>query len=366
MIPITRPSLPPLEEYTALLEQIWASRMLSNFATFSQQFEHEAGSYLEVPHALAVASCDVGLMVVLRALELPEGSPCFLSDFTFNSTINAALWCGLRPILVDVDPATYNMSPEALGRAMAKESTSGAVLATHVFGNPCDEGALASKASAHGSYLVFDAAHAYGSLRAGAKVGSSGDAEVFSFSGTKVVTSGEGGLITTRHHWLAERVRYLRAYGFQGDYRSRRVGINGKMSELHAALGLLSIRRIEELLARRSDLLGVYREQLGDAVGWQEVSSADRSTYKDLAVDCGPARAVAEKALDEAGVQTKRYFVPLHTMGPYARFADESLPVATALHERLLCLPLYPDLAESEVELVTSTLLAHLDGPPRS
>ncbi len=330
--------------------------MLSNFAEFAQQFESDAASYLEVPHALALASCDLGLILALRALELPPGAPCFLADFTFNSTVNAAVWAGLEPVLVDVDSETYNMSPDALRAEMREVPDSGVVLATHVFGNPCDVDSLTEIAAEHGSFLVFDAAHGYGSTRNGVKVGNFGDAEVFSFSGTKVVTSGEGGLLTTRHEWLAERVRFMRAYGFQHDYMSRYIGLNAKISELHAALGVLSIRGIEDMLEMRSHVVEQYRSGLGDLVQWQNVSSSDRSTYKDLSIGFGDSRAAVEEALANAGIQTKRYFVPLHTMKPYSRFCHSEKPVSAAIHEMTLCVPLYADLDPKDLELIISTI----------
>jgi dTDP-4-amino-4,6-dideoxygalactose transaminase len=361
MIPIARPPLPPLEDYVRLLERIWESRMLSNFAEFSQLFEEQARQYLAVPHALAAVSCDIGLIITLRALELPMGAPCFVSDFTFNSTINAALWAGLTPVLVDVDPRSYNMDSTALVVEMERAPSPGVVLATHVFGNPCDVDALRAAADSHGSRLVFDAAHGYGSIRNGVQVGGFGDAEVFSFSGTKPVTMGEGGLITTPHDDVADRLRYLRAYGFQYDYRSRYIGLNAKLSELHAALATLEIEMTESIIGGRLSLVRHYRERLGDRVGWQMVRPEDRSTYKDLSVELGPSRKEVETALERADVQTKRYFVPLHTMDPYAQFSHDTKPASNALHEGLLCLPLYVDLGAADVDRICDIVIEVLD-----
>lgn len=356
MIPITRPWLPPLEEYVKLLREVWNSRMLSNFAQFSARLEKVASDYIGSPHVLAVASGDVGLMIALKALGLPPGAPCFVSDFTFNSTINSALWNGLRPALVDVDPRTFNMSAESLLEAMARHPQPGVVLATHVFGNPCDSESLKAAAREHGSFLAFDAAHAYGSLRGGKPVGTLGDVEVFSLSGTKPVTSAEGGLISTPHDWLAERVIYLRAYGFQHDYRSRFVGVNGKISELHCALGVLTLPRVETAVQRRHKIAQKYRERLGDAVGWQSVRPGDRSTYKDVAACLGGRRQEVEEALAAGDVQTKRYFLPLHFMEPYRRYADGPIPVTEHLYESTLCLPVYEEITESILDMICDVI----------
>lgn len=356
MIPIMRPWLPPLDEYVDLLQEIWDSRMLSNFATFSQRLEDVAKASLGSSHVLATSSGDVALIVTLKALEVPRGAPCFVSDFTFNSTVNAALWNGLRPVLVDIDPDTLNMSSSSLRTAMDVHQTPGVVLATHVFGNPCDTESLGVAAADHGSYLVFDAAHAYGSLHDGRPVGSFGDAEVFSLSGTKLVTSAEGGLISTPHDWLAERVVYLRAYGFQHDYRSKYVGINGKLSELHAALGVLTLPHIEAIVERHGELVNAYRRRLGDLVGWQVIGPHDRSTYKDLVIRLGGRRMVVETALEHAGVQVKRYFVPLHKMQPYSRFAFGSLAITEEVYETSLCIPIFVDIEDTAVDRICDTI----------
>jgi dTDP-4-amino-4,6-dideoxygalactose transaminase len=362
VIPIVRPWLPPLEEYVTLLERIWETRMLSNFSEFSQIFEQQAADYLKVPETRAVVSCDIGMIVTLKSLGLPDGAPCFISDFTFNSTVNAAIWAGLTPRLVDVDPLTFNMSQDSLTLAMRGQPP-GVVLATHVFGNPCDVDSLRSAADAHGSRLVFDAAHAYGSTRGGTKVGGFGDAEIFSFSGTKLVTTGEGGLIATHDPELAERITYLRAYGFQNDYISRSPGLNGKLSELHAALGTLELDFIEPLLEQRLGLLARYHERLDGLVGWQQVRNEDRSTFKDLAIDLGTGdrREAVQGALRAADVQSKRYFVPLHTMPAYERYSGSGgYPATDNLHLKLLCIPLYADLALEEVDHICELVVGAL------
>lgn len=363
MIPIVRPTLPPLEEYVAMLERIWETRMLSNFSEFAQLFEGQAASYLDVPNVRGVVSCDIGLIVALKSLELPAGAPCYVADFTFNSTANAAIWASLEPVLVDVERSTYNMSSEALFHAMEGRPP-GVVLATHVFGNPCDVDSLRAVAADHGSRIIFDAAHAYGSVRDGKRVGRFGDAEVFSFSGTKVVTMAEGGLISTLDDELAEKVTYYRAYGFQGDYISLMPGINGKVSELHAALGVLELNLIEPFLERRLSLLAHYRERLGGRVKWQRVDPGDRSTYKDLAMEFADAdeRRCVQRALTEADVQTKRYFVPLHTMPAFKRFAEPAgYPVTEQIHDVLLCVPLFNDLEVDAIDRICDVTLGALE-----
>lgn len=361
-MPFFRPDLPPLDDYVAELRAIWSSRMLSNFADYSQRLEGLSADYLGSPHVLCVVSGDIGLVLTLKALELPEGSPCFVSSFTFNSTINAAIWAGLEPVIVDADPSTFNIDAEALARGCERDGRAGVVLATHVFGNPCDADAVAAVAASYGHRVVYDAAHGYGSVRDGVHVGCLGDAEVFSLSGTKLVTSAEGGLVSTPHDWLAERLRYLRAYGFQNDYNSRYVGLNAKMSELHAALGVLTLARVEQAVARRNEIAQRYRALLGDRVGWQAVRPVDRSTHKDVCVALGDRRDDVEARLTSAGIATKRYFLPLHRMAPYAAFTQGPLPVADRTYDTTLCLPAFNDLDDRTVDHVAEVVLEGLEG----
>ncbi|MCU0269631.1 MAG: aminotransferase class I/II-fold pyridoxal phosphate-dependent enzyme [Acidimicrobiales bacterium] len=360
-IPFFRPQLPPLEDYVAELERIWSTKMLSNFADYSRRLEALATGYLGANHVLTVVSGDIGLVLALRALEIPRGAPAFVSTFTFNSTINAALWAGLRPVLVDIDPATFCLSADALSEAVQRHPEPGVVLATHTFGNPCDHAALRSVADASGSRLVYDAAHAYGSLRDGVHAGALGDAEVFSLSGTKLVTSAEGGLVSTPHDEVADRFRYLRGYGFQNDYNSRYVGLNGKISELHCALGVLTLAGVEQAVARRHEILAGYRSVLGDRVGWQAVRADDRSTYKDISLVLGDRRDAVESALAAAGVATKRYFLPLHHQDAYQRWAGDPLPAADEVYRTTLCVPAYNDLTDEQVLAIADVVAAALD-----
>jgi dTDP-4-amino-4,6-dideoxygalactose transaminase len=353
MIPITRPALPPLADYVALLEKMWATRMLSNFAEYATALEGMAAAYLGAEFVLSVSSGDVALVLALKALQLPPKTPVLVPSFTFNSTVNAILWNDLTPVFIDIDPQTFNLDPVD---AAAHAQGAGAILATHVFGNPAEIDELALVASHVDARLVFDAAHGYGSLRQGRHVGTFGDAEVFSLSGTKPVTSAEGGFFATSNPELAERFRYLRAYGFQNDYHSRYVGLNGKLSELHAGLGLLTLARIEDALTARRRHVAHYLARLAvmPGVSFQRVSPEDRSTFKDFAVlfDTGEQRDLAEVALTGAEIQTKRYFRPCHTMDAYKTYSRRPLPITDSVYRRILCLPLFEDLADDQVDMI--------------
>lgn len=357
MIPITRPDLPSLKEYEALLAEIWHSRMLSNFASFAQRLEQLTSDYLGAPSKVIVSG-DTGLILTIAALNLPPKSAVVVPSFTFNSTINAILWNGLEPVFADIDPNTFNLDPVSADEAAAQFGAK-LIMATHVFGNPADIDGLRAVADRHGARLVFDAAHAYGSLHAGQKVGTFGDAEVFSLSATKLVTSAEGGVVSTRDPDLLERITYLRGYGFQGDYNSRYVGMNGKMSELHAALGSLTLSRVEDAISVRHDLVSAYRSLLdGLSIRFQDVRAVDRSTFKDFALlfDTSADRDRVEDALARAQVQTKRYFRPCHTQDAYLEHATVDLSSTLDVHARMLCIPLFGGLTPGEVETITTSI----------
>jgi dTDP-4-amino-4,6-dideoxygalactose transaminase len=351
-IPLVRPRLPALAEYSAALERVWASQMLSNFASEAQQFEKMARAYIDHPNALAVSSCDVGLTLAVAALELPYEGEVILPSFTFNSTINCVLWNRLRPRFVDVDPLTFCLDPSAVEDSIGP--TTALILGTHVFGMACDVGRLAAVSSAHGVPLLFDAAQAFATFVDDQHVSRFGDASVFSFSGTKIVTSGEGGLATFAEKTHADQFSYLRAYGFKDDYISRYVGLNGKLSEIHAALGCLNMAKIEDEVTARARIVASYRELLSDVpVRFQQSYGATRSSQTYFAVVVEHSRDELMRYLESEGVETKPYFRPLHTMPKLREYGGSPLPVTDQLGRTVLCLPLYSGLGADDVELVS-------------
>lgn len=336
--------------------------MLSNFAKYATLFEQRAQAYLGTPRVRATSSADVGLVVALAALELPEGAEAVVPSFTFNSTVNAVLWNRLTPVFADIDEAGLTLDPGDVERRLGPRTA--VIVGTHVFGNPCDADALRALAEARRIPVVYDAAHAFGSRYRGRAAGTLGDLEVFSFSGTKLVTSAEGGLICASSDDLVRRVEYLRAYGFQTDYESHWVGLNGKISELNAALGVLTLELVETAVARRNRVAARYREQLTDVreVGFQRIDPGDRSTHKDFAILCARDRDGLERRLAEAGVQTKRYFRPAHGMRAYRRFARGALPCTESIAGRILCLPIFNEITDEQVDTVAGLVRRHFRG----
>lgn len=361
MLPVSRPSLPPLEDFERLLEDIWRSRMLSNFGKYARMFEEKAQAYLGNSWTRSLVNCDVGLVLALAALELPEGSECLVQSFTFNSTVNAILWNRLRPVFVDVDPRTLNVDAADLERRLSPSTR--ALVLTHIFGSPADLGRILPLARSRGIAVVVDAAHAYGASYRGARIGdpSLGDYQIFSFSGTKAVTSAEGGLVACGSEELCGRIEFRRAYGFQNDYVSRFLGLNAKLSELHAALACLNVDSTEKVVAARGRRAEQYRSRLSGIEGlrFQEHLPESRSTYKDFAILCPSRRDELASRLSERGIQTKKYFLPAHRMPffePYRTPADD-LADTEAVADSVLCLPMFNELTEDEAGRVADEVL---------
>jgi dTDP-4-amino-4,6-dideoxygalactose transaminase len=353
---VARPELPPLDELRAALEPVWERAWLSNFGPAALGLERLCAEYTRLPHVRAVSCADAGLVLAVAALGLPRGARAVVPSFTFPSTLHALLWNGLRPMFADVDPATWCLTPESAAPAL--RSPPAAIVGTHAFMATCDVAGLERLAGELGAALVFDAAQAYGSWIGDRHVGAFGDASVFSFSPTKVVTTGEGGLAALRDPAVAERFAALRGYGMERGAGVRAPGLNAKLSELHAALGHLTLPQVEARVAERAALAARYRARLAGAVGLQALPEGLRPTPTHVVVDAGDRRDAIAGALAAAGIETRAYFRPLHEMAPYADAERAPLPVTERLGRSLLTLPLHTGLALSDVDRVCDVVLA--------
>ena len=353
-IPLTRPTVPDPGALAEDLAKIMASGVLTN-GPYVRELESRAADYLGVRHCVAVASCTAGLMLVLRVSEL--SGDVIVPSFTFAATAHAVAWNGLRPIFADIEPKTLTLAPDAVERSVGVRTS--AILATHLYGTPCDVDGLGELANKHGLHLFFDAAHAFGSLHSGIPVGRFGDAEIFSLSPTKVVVAGEGGLIATNDDRLAERCRIGRDYGNPGDYDCQFVGLNARMSEVNAAMGLASLQGIDERIERRNALANIYRAELRGLPGltFPSVPEGHRSTFKDFTIVVDPdvfsmnAESLAG-ALAAIGIDTRRYYAPpVHAMRAYRTLngGTLSLPVTEEMAAKVLTLPMWSEMADAQV-----------------
>lgn len=360
-LPLARPPVGRPDAVAAAVAPILESGMLTN-GPYVRELEKQAADYLGVRECVAVSSCTAGLMLVIRALGL--SGEVIVPSFTFAATAHAVAWNGLRPRFTDIDPETLTLSPTEAFRMIGVRTS--AILATHVFGTPCYVEALATVANRVGIALLFDAAHAFGSLHGGVHVGGFGDAEVFSLSPTKVLTSVEGGIIATNNDLLAERCRVGRDYGNPGDYDCRFVGLNARMSEIHAAVALDSLEDLEPRIASRNRVAALYRTGLSGIRGlsFPEVPATDRSTFKDFTVlvdadEFGIDAAAAAEALAAEGVETRRYYSPpVHSMKSYRSLSglNGRLDVTERVSRQVLTLPLWSGMTDAEISGVARAI----------
>jgi dTDP-4-amino-4,6-dideoxygalactose transaminase len=305
-------------------------------------------------------------MLVFKALGI-EGE-VILPSFTFFATAHSALWSRLRPVFADCDPQTWTLSPEDAERKIT--SRTAAILGVHLYGNPCEIETLSRIASRRGLKLVFDAAHAFGSAYQGRPVGQFGDAEVFSLSPTKLLVAGEGGLVTTNDAALAKRVGAGRNYGDAGNYDPELLGLNSRMTEFNAAVGLAGLPMVDAKVARHNLIAAEYTRMLGSLVGFQTVRPGNLSSYKDFSVHidagaCGISRDELRAALAAQNIETKTYFDPaVHQQRlyrPFSRSARGSLRRTERLAAGILSLPIYHGLP---LETVARVALAIREAIP--
>jgi dTDP-4-amino-4,6-dideoxygalactose transaminase len=295
--------------------------------------------------------------MVLRALGLT--GEVIVPSFTFFATAHAVLWNGLRPVFADCDEETWNVSPFDVEQKISERTS--AILAVHLYGNPCDVEALARLASRKHLKLIFDAAHGFGSQYRRHPVGQFGDAEVFSLSPTKLLVAGEGGLVTTNDATLARAIRGMRNYGDLGVYDPEWLGMNARMPEFNAALAIAGLPLLKAKIARRNWIANKYTSLLSQLPGlrFQKVPPEHVSTHKDYSIHVtaetfGMCRDTLAEALLAEGIETKKYFYPpLHKQKLYASFhrpEQAGLDRTNLITEGILSLPMYESLPESTVE----------------
>jgi len=350
-LPITEPTVPLSAPILKRYREILNSRMLTNGPTVLE-FESAAARYIGVKHAVAVSTCTNGLILTMKSMGLK--GEVILPSFTFHATAHACVWNGLTPVLVDCDPETYTIDPEQVERAITPSTC--AIIGVHIFGCPAKVDVLEDIARKRGLKLIFDAAHALGSLYKGRKVGGFGNAECFSLSPTKLVTAGEGGLVATNDDELARRLRVGRNYGDSGNYDCEFSGLNARMSELHAALGLESLKMLEKNIARRLKLVRTYARRLAKipGVSLQAIPDGSRTTFKDFSIlvdaqTFGLTRDRLYEALSAENIMVKKYFYPpVHWQKLFkeCRRVPESLPNTELVSLNALSLPLSSHMSE--------------------
>jgi dTDP-4-amino-4,6-dideoxygalactose transaminase len=359
---VTQPFLPPFEEFTPYLKQIWENKVLTNGGPYHQQLEKELCEYLEVKHISLFTNATIGLVTALQALRIT--GEVITTPYSFVATAHSLLWNGIKPVFVDVDPDTLNLDPAKIEGAITPQTT--AIMPVHCYGHPCDVDAIQKIADNYNLKVVYDAAHAFGVKCHCGSVLNHGDLSVLSFHATKVFNTFEGGAIISPDEKTKVRIDQLKNFGHVGETNVVAPGINGKMSEINAAFGLLQLKHIDDALARRKIIDHAYREQLKGVQGIHCLNDSGETlanyAYFPILVreDYPISRDDLNQRLKNAGINPRRYFYPLITEFPMYRGLPsanpENLKHASAASEQILCLPIYPDLSLDVVEKISNLI----------
>ena len=359
---VTQPHLPPLEEFIPYLERIWESKILTNGGPFHQQLERALCEYLGVDHLALFANGTIALVTALQALRIT--GEVITTPYSFVATAHSLLWNGIKPVFVDIDPHTLNMDPNKIEAAITPQTT--AILPVHCYGHPCDMEAIQKIADIYNLKVIYDAAHAFGVQDRQGSVLQHGDLSVLSFHATKVYNTFEGGAIVCPDAKTKQRINHLKNFGFVDEVTVVAPGINGKMSEINAAFGLLQLQHTEKALARRREIDATYRRLLNGVKGIRCLQDAGErvSNYGYFPIlveaDYPISRDALYQKLRDHNIYARRYFYPLISDFPMYRGLPsahrENLPAATEAAFKVLCLPIYPALADDEQKRIIELL----------
>ncbi len=361
---VTQPTMPKLEDYTEKLKGVWERRWLTNDGELHKELERRLAEYLGTEHLTLFCNGTIALLVALQSLQIDEGE-VITTPFTFPATPHVLHWNRLRPVFCDIDEKTFNLDPSRIERLISPSTK--AVLAVHVYGTPCDVEAIQQIADRHGLSVVYDAAHAFGVRYRDQSVLNHGDISMLSFHATKLFTTGEGGALICRSEAQKKRIDFLKNFGIADEETVIGPGINGKMSEIQAAFGLLQLEAVEQEIESRGRLTGIYRAELGDVPGISFIEEmpdvCHNYAYFPILVDedrYGVGRDELCLLLKEFNIYPRRYFHPLCSHYPcYSALPSsvpENLPVAERISRQVLCLPLYGSLRAEEVKIISAII----------
>lgn len=355
MIPVTKPFLPPIEEYQASLSGIWERRWLTNMGPLSSKLEMEIKEFLRLKHLLFVTNGTVALQMAIKALNLK--GEIITTPFSFIATTSSIVWEGCVPVFVDIDKDSLCIDPAKIEEAITDNTT--AILATHVYGNPCDVVAIGKIAKKYNLKVIYDGAHAFGVKINGRSVFEYGDISTCSMHATKLYHSTEGGFVATNDADLLKKLALIRNFGISGFDSFSELGLNGKNSELHAAMGLVNLNYIKEIHEKRKLLTECYDGKLKSlrAVkpSWHSMANLNYAYYP-IVLESEELLLIIKKTLDANEIFTRRYFYPsLASSLPYVE--PQTMPVTDNISKRVLCLPLYYDLTLEEVDLICRLML---------
>lgn len=359
---VTQPFLPPLEEFKPYLEKIWENKWLTNCGPFHQELEEKLSTYLGVEYISLFTNGTIALVTALQALRIT--GEVITTPFSFVATAHSLLWNGIKPVFVDIDPATFNLDPDQVEAAITPYTT--AILPVHVYGNPCSVEKIQNIADTYGLKIIYDAAHAFGVNFKGKSLLKHGDLSILSFHATKVFNTFEGGAIICPDAKTKKRIDDLKNFGFADEVTVVAPGINGKMNEIQAAFGLLQLKHVDKAISRRREIDTLYREQLifipGIICPSLPTDTTHNYSYFPILIDniYPLSRDELNEKLRQHGIFARRYFYPLISEFPMYRgllsSSPSNLPCATKAAGHVLCLPIYPDLSNESVTRIVSII----------
>jgi len=360
MIPVTKTYIPSLEDYNSYLKQIWQGGYLTNNGPLSRQLTDEVASSLGIENLELVANGTLAIQLAIKALNL-QGE-IITTPYSYVATTNAILWEGCEPIFVDIDPLTFCIDPNLI-EAVITEKTA-AILATHVYGYPCDVVKIQQIADKHNLKVIYDAAHAFGVKLAGESLLMHGDCSTLSFHATKLFHTAEGGAVVCKNSEITKRVFLMKKFGHIGEDDYLDVGINAKMSELHAAMGLCVLPHVSRIIAARAERSGWYDEQLCGCLLQRPTPPANLEynySYYPVVFPTHESMMQVRQALIDNCINPRRYFHPsLNTLSFLKPGLKRTCPISESISSRVLCLPLYVELSKAEIETICGILRCNL------
>jgi dTDP-4-amino-4,6-dideoxygalactose transaminase len=355
MIPVTKPFQPQKEEYNRYIDGIWKRNWLTNNGPILNELELSLKTYLDLKHLLYVSNGTIALQIAIKALEL--SGEIITTPFSYVATTSSIVWEGCSPVFVDIDENTLNIDATKIESAITNKTS--AILATHVFGNPCEIEQIQIIAKKHNLKVIYDAAHAFGVQYNGKSIFQYGDISTTSFHATKLFHTIEGGAVFTKDATVLRKMALLRNFGHTSATTFDGVGINGKNSEFHAAMGLCNLRYIRDILERRSELSTHYRLKLKELnASYPQINpQTDIYNYAYYPIIFEDERILFStvERLNLSNIYPRRYFYPSLSTLNYVEGQDT--PISNSIARRILCLPLYHDLGKEEIDMICRLIL---------
>ncbi|MBF0575884.1 DegT/DnrJ/EryC1/StrS family aminotransferase [Dysgonomonas sp. GY617] len=360
---VTQPALPPLEEFIPYLQNIWDNKWLTNNGPFHQQFEEELAKYLGVKYLSVFSNGTLALITALQALRIT--GEVITTPYSFVATTHSLWWNNIKPVFVDIESQYLNIDPNKIEAAITPKTT--AIMPVHVYGNPCYVQRIQDIADTYGLRVIYDAAHAFGVKKDGNSILNWGDLSIMSFHATKVFNTIEGGAIICQDEKTKQRIDLLKNFGFKDEVTVIEPGINAKMNEVQAAYGLLQLKHVDSYISRRKEIADLYDKLLSGTKGIT-LMSIDKDVdhahpYYPILINTkeyGLSRDTLYEKLKESSIYGRRYFYPLISEFPtyrgLASASKDNLPIANKVADEVLCLPIYPDLSNNEIETICNLI----------